>query len=96
METINNAILLEIGEIKVSKFWTNIYLKFRSEDGLERWYYYSEHIDKAPRLKQILDFLKPNICKVGMTMTVNYKIVQSKNKSTKLSIVNLANYHKIN
>jgi hypothetical protein len=96
IETINEAELLEVGEPKLSKSWTNLYLKFRFPNGEERWLYYSEHVDKPIRLKQIEDFVYPQKYKVGDTFTVNYKLVQSPNKSTKLSIVNIANHRRKN
>lgn len=89
--TKNNVELLEIGEIKLSKSWTNLYFKFKLETGEELWFYYSEHIDKPHRLKQIKDFVYPAKYPVGTIMTVNYKIIQSPNKSTKLSIVSISN-----
>jgi hypothetical protein len=92
MLTENNAKLLEIGEVKLSKSWTNLYLKFKFESGEERWLYYSEHIDKPIPLKQIEDFVFPQKYKIGDTMTVNYKLVQSPNKSTKLAIINVSNH----
>jgi len=92
MPTENNAELIEVGEVKLSTNWTNIFLKFRFENGEERWLYYSEHVDKPIRLKQIQDFVYPAKIKIGSTMTVNYKLVQSPNKSTKLSIINVSNY----
>lgn len=95
-ETENNAELIEIGEVKLSKSWTNLFLKFRFENGNKRWLYYSEHVDKPIRLKQIEDFVYPQKYKVGDKFTVNYKIVQSPNKSTKLSIINIANHTRKN
>lgn len=94
MSTENNAELIEVGEVKLSKSWTNLFLKFRFENGEERWLYYSEHIDKPIRLKQIQDFVAPEKYKIGDTMTVNYKVVQSPNKSTKLAIINIANHRR--
>jgi hypothetical protein len=91
METVNNAELLEIGIPKKSMFWTNLYIKFKLPNGEENWFYYSEHVNKPQRLKQIPDFIN-HVVNIGDTMTLNYKIVQAKNKSTKLSIINLANY----
>jgi hypothetical protein len=91
--TAIKAELIEIGEVKLSKNWTNLYLKFRFDNGEERWLYYSEHVDKPHRLKQINDFVYPELYPIGSTMDVNYKIVQSPNKSTKLAIVNIANAH---
>jgi hypothetical protein len=91
METANNAELLEVGEVKLSKSWTNLYMKFRFENGDERWLYYSEHKDKPIPLKQIEDFVYPEKYKPGTKMTVNYKVTQSPNKSTKLAIINIAN-----
>lgn len=93
MEKQNNAELIEVGEVKLSTNWTNLFLKFRFENGEERWLYYSEHINKPIRLKQIEDFVFPAKYKPGMLMTVNYKIVQSPNKSTKLSIIDITNIH---
>lgn len=90
--TEEKAVLLEIGELRQSEKWSNIYLKFRTEKGEELWFQYSEHIDKPRSLKQIPDFLNSRTCQVGMTMSVTYKIVQSPNKSTKLRIDHLANY----
>jgi len=90
-ETVDDAELIEVAEPKFSKSWTNIYLKFRFPNGEERWLYYSEHVEKPARLKQIPDFVYPETFPVGTKMTVNYKVVQSPNKSTKLSIVNVAN-----
>lgn len=90
----NNAELLEIGEIKTSKLWTNLFLKFRFENGEERWLYYSEHINKPERLKQIMDLADSNKYAVGDTVTVSYKIVQSPNKSTKLSIFDISNHRR--
>lgn len=95
METINNAELIEVGIPKFSTSWTNLFLKFKTEEGNEFWLYYSEHVDKPVRLKQIKNFTQ-GIYKVGDTMTVNYKIVQSPNKSTKLSIIDLSNHHSKN
>ena len=92
MSTENNAELIDVGEIRLSKSWTNLFLKFRFENGEERWLYYSEHVDKPIRLKQIEDFVEPRKYKVGDTFTVNYKVVQSPNKSTKLAIINVANH----
>lgn len=91
MFTENNTELLEIGEVKLSANWTNLFLKFRFESGEERWLYYSEHVNKPIRLKQIEDFVYPEKYPVGTMFTVNYKIVQSPNKSTKLAIINLSN-----
>lgn len=88
---IPDAKLLDIGKIKTSKYWTNIYLLFEV-DGKEIWFYYSEHIDKPERLKQISDFLDPKVCRVGMLMSIQYKLKQSNNKSFKFQIINLANY----
>lgn len=93
MPTENNAELIEVGEVKIGASWTNIFLKFRFENGDERWLYYSEHADKPQRLKQIQGFVYPETYKIGDLMTVNYKLVQSPNKSTKLSIINIANHH---
>jgi len=95
METIHNAELIEIGLPKFSLSWTNIYLKFKKEDGTEIWLYYSEHLDKPMRLKQIKNFTQ-GIINVGDTMTVNYKIVQSLNKSTKLAIIDISNHRSKN
>lgn len=95
MLTENNAELIEVGNVKLSTSWTNLYLKFRFENGKERWLYYSEHVDKPIRLKQIQGFVYPEIYKIGSKMTVNYRVVQSPNKSTKLSIINIAN-HSVN
>jgi hypothetical protein len=95
MEKINNAQLIEVGIPKFSPSWTNIFLKFKDESGKELWLYYSEHVDKPMRLKQIKLFTQENIT-VGDTMTVNYKIVQSPNKSTKLSIVDITNVRRKN
>lgn len=86
-----NAELIDVGEVKISNFWTNIYLKFKLQDGQELWFYYSEHNNKPSRLCQIKDFVSGTI-KIGNKMTLNYKIVQSENKSNKLAIINLANY----
>ena len=94
MSTENNAELIDVGEIRLSKSWTNLFLKFCFENGDERWLYYSEHVEKPIRLKQIEDFITPAKYKIGDTFTVNYKVVQSPNKSTKLAIINIAN-HKI-
>lgn len=94
MLTENNAELLEVGKVKLSKSWTNLFLKFRFKNGDERWLYYSEHVDKPIRLKQIEDFVHPQKYKVGDTFTINYKVVQSPNKSTKLAIVNIANHRR--
>lgn len=91
MLTQNNAELIEVGEPKISTSWTNLFMKFRFESGEEQWLYYSEHINKPPRLKQIESFVYPEVHKIGSKMTVNYKIVQSPNKSTKLSIIDLSN-----
>ena len=44
------------------------------------------------RFKQIMDFFKPQITGIGMTMTVHYEIVQCQNRSTKLRIKFLSNY----
>ena len=92
MLTENNAELIEIGQVKISTSWTNIFLKFRFESGEEQWLYYSEHVDKPNRLKQIRLFVYPEIYPICTKMTVNYKIVQSPNKSTKLSIIDTSNY----
>jgi len=86
-----NAELIEIGNVKLSIYWTNLYLKFRFQNGEERWLYYSEHIEKPERLKQIKYFIFPERYPIGSKMTVNYKIVQSFNKSTKLSIIDISN-----
>lgn len=85
------AEVIEIGDVKISNFWTNLYIKFRLQDGQELWFYYSEHNNKPPRICQIKDFVS-GIVKVGTKMTLNYKITQSENKSNKLAIINLANY----
>lgn len=91
----NNAKLLEVGEVKLSKVWTNIYLKFLLETGQEHWLYYSEHIDKPNRLKDIQKFIYPEIYRIGDTMTIHYKIVQSPNKSTKLAILSISNHRRL-
>lgn len=88
----NNAEVIDIGDVKIGSVWTNLYIKFRLEDGQELWFYYSEHENKPSRLCQIKDFLVGNVT-IGTKMTINYKIVQSRNKSNKLAIVNLANYN---
>lgn len=87
----NNAELIDVGEIKISTSWTNLYLKFKFESGNELWLYYSEHAKKPLRLCQIKKFLN-GIYKVGDRFTVNYKIIQSNNKSNKLSIIGLSNH----
>lgn len=88
----DNAVLIEIGKAKYSESWTNIYLKFRFESNQEVWLYYSEHVNKPTRLKQIDDFVKGTIA-IEDRMTITYKIIQSPNKSTKLSIVDIANHN---
>lgn len=90
-ETINKAELVKIGDLKESEYWKNIYLQFKLPTGELRWFYYSEHKDKPYRLQQIRRLFDKTII-IGMLMTVNFKIVQSPNKSTKLQIINLANY----
>jgi hypothetical protein len=92
IQKIIKAKLIEIGQIKKSVNWTNIYLKFRDNNGKELWFYYSEHVSKPQRLKQIRDFEDEKVCKVGMNMDVSYEIKQSENKSTTLNIKSLANY----
>lgn len=86
-----HAEVIEIGDIKIGSVWTNLYIKFRLQDGQELWFYYSEHENKPSRLCQIKDFALGH-AKVGTKMTVNYKIIQSRNKSNKLAIMSLANY----
>lgn len=93
--TETNAKLLEVGEIKLSRFWTNLFLKFKFSNGEEKWLYYSEHVDKPVRLKQIYKFAYPQTIKIGDVMDVNYKIVQCPNKSTKLSISNIVNQKRL-
>jgi hypothetical protein len=88
--TENNAEILEIGEIKISESWTNLFIKFRFEDSKEVWLYYSEHNDKPERLKQIKKFVSGQY-KVGDKVTVNYKLVQKNNKSCQLLIHYIAN-----
>lgn len=87
----DNAILIVVGEPKISTNWTNLYMKFRFENGEEQWLYYSEHVNKPPRLKQIQDFVFPQKYFPGTKMSVTYKIVQSRNKSTKLAIIDISN-----
>ena len=87
----NDVELLDIGEIRLSTNWKNLDLKFKTPDG-DLWFQYSEHINKSPRLQQIMDFFKPNITQIGMTITIHYEIVQSANRSTKLRIKSLSNY----
>lgn len=87
----NNAELIQVAEIKISASWTNLFMRFKFENGEEQWLYYSEHVNKPERLKQIQLFVFPEVYPIGSKMTVNYKIVQSPNKSTKLSIIDLSN-----
>lgn len=87
----NEVELLDIGEVRVSTNWKNLDLKFKTPDG-DLWFQYSEHVDKPQRYQQIMDFFKPQITRIGMTMTVTFEIVQSKNRSTKLRIKSLSNY----
>lgn len=91
MTTIKNATIIEIGEPKYSTSWTNIYVRFKEEDGKELWLYYSEHVEKPTRLKQIDNLVVGNI-KVGDQIDVKYKIAQSQNRSTKLSIIEMVNH----
>jgi hypothetical protein len=91
MFTEQQAELIEIGGLKLSENWSNIYLKFKFKNGKELWLYYSEHKDKPQRLKQIADFVEPIKFSIGSTMTVNYELVQSPNKSNKLAIRSLSN-----
>lgn len=92
MEKLIKAVLVEIGQIKETFNWTNVYLKFRDSNGKELWYYYSEHVSKPARLKQIPDFKNEAICRVGMQMDIDYEIKQAPNKSTLLNIKSLSNY----
>lgn len=87
----DDAELIEIGEPKISTSWTNLYMKFRFQNGEEKWLYYSEHVNKPQRLKQIQDFVFPEKYLPGTKMSVSYKIVQSRNKSTKLAIIDISN-----
>lgn len=84
--SITNAKLTEIGTIRKSKNWSNIYLKF--ELGLDKyfWFEIAEHNLLLENYRQINDFSENGICKVGMIMTLDYEIKQSQNKSTKLII----------
>lgn len=90
IQRIDNAELIEIGLIKKSKAWTNVYLKFKHNNE-ELWLYYSEHDNKPQRLKQIPLIEKGEI-KVGTIMNITYEIYQSRNRSTTLRIKDLSNY----
>jgi len=85
------AEILYVGEAKSSKTWTNVFVQLKFADGRAVWLYLSEHVDKVQRLQLIPNFVK-NIFKIGDTIDVHYKIVQSANKSTKLVITSLANH----
>ena len=87
-ETIRNAKLIEVGNIRSSLYWSSIYLKFKIENGKDFWFEISVNNSSPDNMTLIHDFSDNIVCKIGMTMTLNYEIKQSINKSRKLYIRN--------
>ena len=89
MDKAIQAEFLEIGQMKESTVWKNIYLKFKV-DGQPLWFYLSEHVDKPPRFRIIPRLGKTYL--IGDTMDLSYVITQAENKSTKLKLKDITNH----
>lgn len=85
-QIIRNAELIEIGSVRKSLNWSNVYLKFKIETGKFYWFEISAHNLSVENANLITDFTENIVCKIGMVMTLSYEIKQSENKSTKLII----------
>lgn len=85
-ETIRNAKLMEVGSLRRSIHYSSIYIKFKIENDKCFWFEISVNNSIPENLVLLHDFSEKTVCKIGMKMTLNYEIKQSRNKSTKLYI----------
>lgn len=71
--------------------WLNMFVQFEVSPNEKMWFYLSEHVNKLAELKISTKFID-KLYKPGDKVDLHYKIVQCKNKSTKLSIVKIENH----